>query len=328
LVNFHIIGTSGVSRTVAPRFIFGKRGHGLGEFDDPLGLAVKDDFLFVSDSGNDRVQVLQIKDGGRLSPLFVYGKRGTGPGEIFLPSGLAVKGDRLYFVDTGNGCIQICKIQPDGSLVFEGSFGKEGHGEGEFGSSSSIGIAVTDDHLYVAEGILGRVQVLKIQPDGSLVFQSSFGTGVSKPGSKQLGEFKKSVSSGIAVKDDFLFVADPGYSRVQVLKIGPDGDLKAIGAMGRLGARLGEFGRDPARGNFGVLGLLAKDDYLFVADGGNSRLQIFKIAPDGKLTAVSSFGKWGANLGEFGIWMAGLAIKDKYLYITDTRDVIQCFEVK
>jgi len=44
-----------------PKFSFGKEGKGLGEFIYPFTLAIKDNYLFVADSGNSRIQILEIK---------------------------------------------------------------------------------------------------------------------------------------------------------------------------------------------------------------------------------------------------------------------------
>ena len=40
---------------------FGKRGKDLGEIDTPNDLTIKDNHLYVADSGNNRIQVLEIK---------------------------------------------------------------------------------------------------------------------------------------------------------------------------------------------------------------------------------------------------------------------------
>lgn len=47
--------------SLTPKFLFGKRGEGLGEFDIPNDLVIKGNYLYVSDAGNDRIQVLEIK---------------------------------------------------------------------------------------------------------------------------------------------------------------------------------------------------------------------------------------------------------------------------
>jgi hypothetical protein len=50
--------------SLTPKFIFGKKGEGLGEFGDlvdgPVGLAIREDYLYVSDPGNQRIQVLKL----------------------------------------------------------------------------------------------------------------------------------------------------------------------------------------------------------------------------------------------------------------------------
>ena len=80
------------------------------------------------------------------------------------------------------------------------------------------------------------------------------------------------------------------------------------------------------------LGLAIKDNYLFVADSANSRIQVLKIGSNGNLSPQLSFGKAGKGLGEFGgelNYFTFLIIKNYYLYISDTaNNRIQTLELK
>lgn len=190
-------------------------------------------------------------------------------------------------------------------LVVKFFFGKGGKGLGEF--AAPMACIIKDDHLYVADANNHRLQILKINSNGSISAQSTFG----KKGSS-LGEFNCPV--GLSIKDNYLFVSEKENYRLQILKINPDGTLIAQATFGKKGSNLGEFGE----GIFGY-GLIVKDNYLYVGDTGNNRIQVLKLEPDGTLTAQSAFGKEGEGLGEFkGFFGINLAAKDDYLFISDT----------
>lgn len=104
-----------VNKTIPRRLIakatFGKHGEGLGEFLRLSGLAVKDNYLYVSDGGNGRIQVLQIQPDGNLLPKLIFGKEGKRIGKFSFIEGLAIKDNYLYAVDSENNCIQILEIK-------------------------------------------------------------------------------------------------------------------------------------------------------------------------------------------------------------------------
>jgi DNA-binding beta-propeller fold protein YncE len=65
-----------------------------GAFYGPRGLALHDGLLFVTDTGNERVQVFQT--GGQFVTMF--GTPGTGDGNLLEPVGIAVSHDGVVYV--------------------------------------------------------------------------------------------------------------------------------------------------------------------------------------------------------------------------------------
>jgi YVTN family beta-propeller protein len=94
------------------RFVtaFGEHGAGLGQFDEPRGLAATDQGLVVvADSDNDRLQILAF-DGFEFTPV-----REVQAG-LSSPTGVALYGqDRIVVADTGNDRIVV--LDMDGNLL-------------------------------------------------------------------------------------------------------------------------------------------------------------------------------------------------------------------
>jgi 6-phosphogluconolactonase (cycloisomerase 2 family) len=259
-------------KTLVARSSFGKKGKNLGEFQSVTGLAIKDKYLFIADSGNNRIQVFRINSDGSLSPHSAFGKEGNGLGELsgFPILNLAIKDKYLFIADSGNNRIQVFRINSDGSLSPQFAFGKEGHHLGEFAQ-------------------------------------------VSNP---LLGKFPHPLN--LSIKDRYLFVTDPGNSRIQVFQINLDGILFPKFVFGKAGSRLGEFNMP--------FSLTVKDNYLFVADSGNYRIQVFRINPNGSLSYRFAFGE---GLRELGAILTAAAIDEHYLFVSDTRNArIQVLEIK
>ncbi len=83
-----------------------------GLFYGPRSVAVTDDEIFVTDTGNERVQVF-ASDGTFLR---AFGGYGTEPGKLIEPVGIAIGPDgNVYVADTGNSRISV--FGPDGTPV-------------------------------------------------------------------------------------------------------------------------------------------------------------------------------------------------------------------
>ncbi|MFH1493147.1 MAG: NHL repeat-containing protein [Candidatus Omnitrophota bacterium] len=284
----------------------------------PSGIAVKGDYLYVSDTYNHRIQALKIASDASLSFGFTFGKKGKEKGEFSNPQGLLVKGDYLYVSDSANRRIQVLKINSDGMLTAEFTFGREGKGNGEFLWPQKL--AVKDDYLYVSDGQSRpeenhRIQALKINSDGSLSPEFVFG----KEG-KGKGEFN--TPCGLATKGDYLYVSDAENNRMQALKINNNGRLSFAFTFGKKGGGKGEF--------FTPKGLAVKGNNLYVCDKINSYIQILSIAEDGRLSFLSEIGgpRGGGRLGNLD-GPEDIAIKDDYIFVVDYyNNRVQVFKIK
>lgn len=82
-----------------------------GLFFGPRGVAVADGEIYVTDTGNERVQVF-ASDGTFLR---AFGGFGSEPGKLIEPVGIAVDDSRVYVADSGNGRLSI--FERDGTPV-------------------------------------------------------------------------------------------------------------------------------------------------------------------------------------------------------------------
>lgn len=196
---------------------WGEKGSAPEQFNDPTGIAVAGDEVFVSDSRNGRIQAFDLD--GQSKRLI--GKAGSGPGEIEAPGGVAVasNGD-LFVADFYSHRVQ--QLKPDCVLARQWAVtGETGHGAVAFIYPTDVALD-RNGTLYVADGYASRIQVFDIA--GKPVNKWGGPFAVSIPGPLN-GWFR--VVTGIdfgpqgdlfaaAVADDgTVFAVDCGNNRVQ-----------------------------------------------------------------------------------------------------------------
>ncbi len=222
---------------IAPAYVFGRRGIEPGELRQASALALgRDDFLYIADTGNHRVQKLAANGLPRSS----FGSWGQGPSQFCFPSAIAVAADGDIYVADMAGRLQ--------AFSAEGRFLKAWDG-----LRGPRGIAVTADRVYVSEEDLHRVRYYsrKDGPDGA------FGGLGSQPG-------RFLAPAGLAVDEDgAVYVADSGNHRIQKLDAGG----KPITAWGAWGSQAGQLSYPG--------GLGYADGRVYVADTCNHRIQVF-----------------------------------------------------
>ncbi|MEQ1674860.1 MAG: 6-bladed beta-propeller [Candidatus Nitrotoga sp.] len=132
----------------------GRKGEKLGEFNSPTYMALDKGELFVTDTLNARVQVLDAETGIAKR---VIGKRGNNVGNLVRPKGVAVDSD---------GNVYVVESYHDHLLVFnrEGEFlipiGGTGEGIGQFYLPASVWVD-SNDQVFVADMFNGRVALLQ-----------------------------------------------------------------------------------------------------------------------------------------------------------------------
>ena len=173
----------------------GQWGRKEGEFNDPRGVTLYDNQIYVCDSNNHRIQVFDLD----LNFVRSIGSRGNGRGEFNAP--LDVKFDtagNMYVAEWNNKRVQVM----DSSGHFIRSFGQEGEGK-QWGPSD---LHIADKYVYVSDHSGHCIVVYETSGQ----FVTSFG----RYGQKE-GEFQYPRCITFCA-DGFIPVCDYWNDRVQI----------------------------------------------------------------------------------------------------------------
>jgi len=192
---------------------WGRRGSALGDFNFGSsedytkppggGIAVAGDYVYVADSGNNRIERFNLEGGEPMQ----WGGHGDGPGQFSYPRGLAANESEVIVADDDNHRLE--KFTPEG--VYEGSVGSYGTGPGQFGFPYGVALDAAGD-VFVADDINDRI--VKLSPQ--LAYVTAWGGFGSKPG--QLA-FPRALASDPAGD---TYVADTANDRIEVFDANGD----------------------------------------------------------------------------------------------------------
>jgi len=139
-------------------------GSGPNEFDHPRGLTVAEKKIFICDSNNHRIQILDKETGSYISS---WGKEGTDPGELYFPEGIFLYDELLYigdnehvqvFTKVGHFIQRIGITDNNDNVNSKNNIKlKIGSRDGEF--KHAIGLCVVKNKLYVADNGNHRIQM-------------------------------------------------------------------------------------------------------------------------------------------------------------------------
>ena len=173
----------------------GRRGSKEAEFDDPRGVTIHSNQVYVCDRDNHRIHVFDLD----LNYIGSIGSRGMGRGNLYYPldTGFDTAGN-MYIVELGNNRVQVM----DSSGQFTKIFGQEG----EEKLSSPKALHIADKYVYVSDKDNHRITVY--ETSGQYV--TSFG----KYGEGE-GEFRSPCCITSCVSG-CIYVCDYYNNRVQV----------------------------------------------------------------------------------------------------------------
>jgi DNA-binding beta-propeller fold protein YncE len=138
------------------RRVIGSKGDGPLQFKDPRQVYIApDDFVFVADSLNHRVQV--------LTPSLDF-HAFIGEGELHWPTGVCANADVVAVAEASDHRISVFD-RHDGALLRR--IGSEGSGDGELFWPWALCFMPGERHVAVAEGDNNRVSVFSV--DGEFI---------------------------------------------------------------------------------------------------------------------------------------------------------------
>ena len=284
---------------------FGRPGSGPGEFgtgvlggganrqyDDPAGIAIAGDSVFVVDTSNNRVQEFSPTGAFRHA----FGRRGRDNGAIrrvirkgrfFQPAGIAIGGGQVFVIDAGNDRVMV----HSGGGGFLRRIGYHGSRAGQW--VQPWGGATSGDALYVVDQ--GNYRMQRWSLDG--VFLGDWGSFGRKP-----GQFVTPYGVAVSSAGDRVYVTDA--IRRKVIMFDPAGSF--LGEFGRSGRRGGRFLKPT-----GIA--VGPDGTVFVAD--RCRRRIVHFQATGKF--IESFGRRSLRAPTF------LDVDDSgTIYVSDRRRVV------
>src|SRR4051812_28141987 len=243
----------GAPGSAVGRFAFGAGGGNAAGAGG--GLAVSGQFVYVADTGNDRIQRFDLRGG--------QGAVVVPPGTLAAPQGLAVRGTRLLVADDQHHRLAV--FDTGGRPLT--SVGGQGAGPGQLRNPYDVA-ADAQGRVFVADDLNQRVVRYSSPPRYPYKARwGSYGTG--------LGQL--AYPRGIATDaQGQVYVADTGNDRIDVF----DRSGNLVRAFGASGRATGQFD-DPRGVAADASGIRA------VTDAVNGRLQL--LNPDGSIAAV-----WGS----------------------------------
>ena len=270
----------------------GQSGQGAGQFLRPVGLDLDHrGMLYVADSGNNRVQVVD-SEGNFISE---YGVRGWRTGEFDNPTDVAINFQRtelLYVADTDNNRIQYCNLIDRIFYIMAGSrlvgVNEEDDIDAEIEFDLPGGVSVgRNGEVCVVD--TGNHRFILFNPDGiRMLMRGGFG------GARQ--QFRDPTDL-VADAHGNIYIVDSGNHRIK--KYDFSGNLVQI--WGTEGEVPGQF-REPRHIDIDRWG------YLYVTDRANQRVQVFTT--DGEV--VMTFG------AEALVEPGGIAIfKNDLVFVSD-----------
>jgi sugar lactone lactonase YvrE len=138
---------------------FGRRGTADGEFNFPSHLALANGELYVTDTLNNRVQVLRAEDGVLVRQ---FGTRGLALGQLVRPKGVSVDGEgNVYVIESFYDSLLV--YSPRGEFLMP--IGGTGKATGRFYLPSGVWVD-GKNRVHIADMFNGRVVLFQFLGGG------------------------------------------------------------------------------------------------------------------------------------------------------------------
>jgi DNA-binding beta-propeller fold protein YncE len=266
------------------------------QFDDPQGLAVRGDTVFVADRKNHAIRALDLK-AKTVTTVAGTGKQATDPGERRLaqpapakgvalnsPWDVLLVGDQLFIAMAGHHQIWVLDLTKYEAAPYAGS-GRENIGDGPLSFAmlaQPSGLATDGKSLFVADSEIsalrevplgGKGEVKTLVGRGLFVFGDRDGPArVDDPLQREATEARLQHALGVAYAKDEnkLYVADTYNSKIRVYDPAAKTLTTLIGGAGGAGWFTAPQFSEPA-------GISYADGKLYVADTNAHRVRVVDV---------------------------------------------------
>jgi DNA-binding beta-propeller fold protein YncE len=320
----------------------GSSGTGAGQFDSPEGLAVDGTGVYVTDSGNQRIQ--KLNSSGAFVTMWGWGVAdgssafqscnanchtgivGSGDGQFFDAYAVAATGGNVWVADTYNHRLQ--RFSQAGShQVTVGSFGP-----GEYYFPADVAVAPSGE-LYVADTQAHDIQRLDASGNplarwftGAMTFPSSVTPGAggvyvpTNPGSLRLygpsGSLLDQIVTPVSGKLSTPFGSTTDADGNIYVAERISDHVKKFDAAGNLLAVFGSPGSGDGQLDSPYDVAVDSAGNVYVADGANNRVQKFDAAGNFLL----KWGEAGSGDGQFN-GPSGITVDPHgHVFVSDTSN--------
>jgi thiol-disulfide isomerase/thioredoxin len=264
-------------------------------FDDPQGMAVKGDTLYVADRKNHTIRELDLK-AKTVKTIAGTGQQEMDPGSRRLPRpvparsiglnspwDLLLVGNQLYIAMAGHHQIWVMDLANKDVGPYAGN-GRENIGDGPFDLAmfaQPSGLATDGKFLYVADSEISALRQVRLGGvrdtttlvgRGLFVFGDRDGPGrVANPLARENAEARLQHALGVVHVDGKLYVADTYNSKIKVLDLEKNTLSTLVGGDEPDGWLFGPAFNEPA-------GLSHANGKLYVADTNAHRIRVVDLA--------------------------------------------------
>jgi len=136
------------------RIGMGKNGNStVGSFNRPKGIACDSSYLYICDSGNHRIQLVETRNGDFIK---AWGQQGRKNGNLHSPESIWIYDEYLYIGDS----YRVQVFNKHGEFVQRVGAGLDpGTQKGEF--NDAAGLCILKGRLFVADFWNSRIQIFK-----------------------------------------------------------------------------------------------------------------------------------------------------------------------
>jgi DNA-binding beta-propeller fold protein YncE len=294
-----------------------------GHFSNPVVGAIDggNGHLFVADTGNHRVQVLDTGSLAVVATIGVAGVAGSDTAHLHGPQGVGFDPatGHILVADTGNHRIQIFDSGSFGYVATLGVAGAAGSDNGHLNAPANVRLNPAARELYIADTGNDRVQVFDADTLGYIAT-----IGVSGVAGADTAHLNQPNDAALDPSANQIMVADSGNGRLQMF------DAATLAYAGTLG------GPAPAKADNDYLGMPATAAFdpatnlVLVADAGtDDRVEVFDAMTYAYVLTLGTTGQSGAGNGQFA-GPSGVAADPAHarLFIGDRQnDRVQVFQI-